>query len=85
MQQIEITIQKIVHNMQQLPPEFLVEVGDFVEGLLQRKFDETTQDQDPKDLLQEILSIGKSCSELPLLDSRSPDEILGYNAEGLPE
>ncbi|MCK5055017.1 MAG: type II toxin-antitoxin system VapB family antitoxin [Candidatus Aminicenantes bacterium] len=38
-----------------------------------------------KDLEKEILTISERCSTLPELDSRSPDEILGYNqAGGLP-
>lgn len=38
-----------------------------------------------RDLEKEILTISERCSTLPELDSRSPDEILGYNqAGGLP-
>ena len=33
-------------------------------------------------LEKEIMNISKRCSSLPDLDSRSPDEILGYNKEG---
>jgi antitoxin VapB len=33
-------------------------------------------------LEKEIMTISKRCSSLPDLDSRSPDEILGYNKEG---
>ncbi len=35
-------------------------------------------------LKSEILKIGEKCSSLPLLDSRTPDEILGYEKNGLP-
>jgi len=35
--------------------------------------------------LAEVLEeIAKHCSELPLLDPRSPDEIIGYDENGLP-
>ena len=35
-------------------------------------------------LRDEIRSIGARCATLPVLDPRSPDEILGYDAHGLP-
>lgn len=35
-------------------------------------------------LAAEILRIGKECAALPVLDARSPDEILGYDADGMP-
>ncbi len=34
------------------------------------------------DLEQKILTISRRCGALPDLDSRSPDEILGYNRDG---
>ena len=33
-------------------------------------------------LEKEIMNISRRCSALPNLDTRSPDEILGYNKEG---
>ena len=33
-------------------------------------------------LEKEIMAISKRCSSLPDRDSRSPDEILGYNEDG---
>ncbi len=35
-------------------------------------------------LAAEILEIGKRCAALPDLDTRSADEILGYDEHGLP-
>jgi antitoxin VapB len=34
-------------------------------------------------LAAEILAIGRHCASLPVLDSRSDDEILGYDQRGL--
>lgn len=34
--------------------------------------------------VQEILRIADACAALPVLDDRSPDEILGYDEDGLP-
>lgn len=39
---------------------------------------------DNADLKDEILRIGEYCSALPLLDDRTPNEILGYDDRGLP-
>ncbi len=36
------------------------------------------------DLSERLLAIGRSCASLPVLDSRTPDEILGYDENGLP-
>ena len=33
---------------------------------------------------EELLDIGKRCAGLPDLDSRSPDEVIGYDEQGLP-
>ena len=35
-------------------------------------------------LAEEILRIGSRCAALPDIDARSPDEILGYDADGAP-
>jgi len=35
-------------------------------------------------LAEEIMEIGKRCAALPDLDTRSGDEILGYDEHGLP-
>lgn len=35
-------------------------------------------------LKEEILAIGRRCAALPDRDTRSPDEILGYDEHGLP-
>ncbi len=35
-------------------------------------------------LADELDDIGRHCASLPLLDSRSDDEILGYDDSGLP-
>jgi len=35
-------------------------------------------------LAQDLLRIGQECAALPLIDGRSPDEIIEYNSVGLP-
>jgi antitoxin VapB len=39
----------------------------------------------PVELKEALLAIGKRCAALPDIDRRSPDEILGYDADGLPK
>ncbi len=36
-------------------------------------------------VVDRVMRIGKGISELPVVDTRTPDEILGYNEFGLPE
>ena len=38
----------------------------------------------PIRLRDDLMEIGRRCASLPVLDSRSPDEILGYDDQGLP-
>lgn len=40
--------------------------------------------EDVESLVQDVLTIGKHCAALPVLDARSPNELLGYDANGLP-
>ncbi len=35
-------------------------------------------------LSEELRAIGERCAALPVLDERTPDEILGYDDRGLP-
>lgn len=35
-------------------------------------------------LREELRAIRKRCARLPVLDSRSPDDVLGYDEHGLP-
>lgn len=46
-----------------------------------------SQPSKTKMTLEELAAISKRCAALPVLDARSPDEILGYadNPQGLPE
>ena len=52
---------------------------------LREKLERVQETQTPPSPLKaQILDIGQSCAALPVLDKRQPDEILGYNAAGLP-
>jgi antitoxin VapB len=45
---------------------------------------ETSKDQTGESLAEDVMEIGRHCASLPLLDRRQPDEILGYDGNGLP-
>ena len=50
------------------------------ERLVRLKGRKTTED-----LAEEIMEISERCSALPQLDDRTPEEILGYDSEGVPQ
>ena len=35
-------------------------------------------------ITEKLVRIGQECSALPVLDGRTPDELLGYDEHGLP-
>lgn len=37
-----------------------------------------------KDLAARLMEIGEQCAALPVLDDRTPDEIIGYDEHGIP-
>lgn len=45
---------------------------------------ETAQATSHTALKERLLAIAKRCAALPLLDRRTPDEILGYDEYGMP-
>ena len=51
---------------------------------LQERLDRLQAEEKKRSLVDEILEIGRQCDMLPELDDRSPDEILGYDEDGLP-
>ena len=42
------------------------------------------RDRDTMSLADRLVSIGRECAALPVLDGRTADEILGYGEDGLP-
>ncbi len=42
------------------------------------------QGLDDPTLMEDLLEIARHCRSLPVLDDRTPDEILGYDERGLP-
>ena len=42
-----------------------------------------TTDEASKSLAQQLRDIGKQCAELPDVETRSPEEIVGYDDKGM--
>jgi antitoxin VapB len=55
-----------------------------ITALRERLEREQRKDQTGESLAEDVMEIGRHCASLPLLDPRQPDEILGYDGNGLP-
>lgn len=55
-----------------------------VRRALQERLDRLRRAGRKQRLIEEINDIARHCSSLPVLDDRSPDEILGFDDHGLP-
>jgi antitoxin VapB len=54
-------------------------------GALRERLDRELRKQQSIDsLVEDVMEIGRHCASLPLLDRPQPDEILGYDQNGLP-
>ncbi len=53
-------------------------------ALRERLAREQTKRNRARSVKESLLRIGRECAALPVLDSRPPDEILGYNDQGIP-
>jgi antitoxin VapB len=55
-----------------------------INALRERLEREERKEQMVESLVEDVMDIGRHCASLPLLDGRRPDEILGYDENGLP-
>jgi antitoxin VapB len=55
-----------------------------INALRERLEREVRKDQSVENLIEDVMEIGRHCAALPRLDPRRPDEILGYDRNGLP-
>jgi antitoxin VapB len=54
-----------------------------IEALRERLIREQGRSRGPR-VSEQLAAIGRRCAALPVLDQRTPDEILGYDEQGLP-
>jgi antitoxin VapB len=59
--------------------------GAVITALRERLERELRKDQTIEGLVEDVMEIGRHCASLPVLDRRRPDEILGYDKNGLPQ
>lgn len=55
-----------------------------ITALRERLAREERKEHAVETLVEDVMEIGRHCASLPLLDARSPDEIMGYDENGLP-
>lgn len=55
-----------------------------VTNALREQLERVTARKIGRSLAEELDEIAERCAALPVLDSRTPDEILGYDEHGLP-
>ncbi len=51
---------------------------------LREQLSRVRRDRSGMGLADRLVAIGKECAALPVLDDRAPEEILGYDEDGLP-
>ena len=79
---------KIIPEVNQLTQELIIYTGEseteaLLKSLRERLAREKQKRQQPGQILLDILRIGRECAALPILDRRTPEEILGYNEDGV--
>ena len=74
---------KLARDLAQRTGESLTQA--VITALRERLLREQRKDEAIDSLVEEVMDIGRHCAALPLLDARSPDEIIGYDEHGLPQ
>lgn len=74
-------VEQLARELAERTGESLTEA--VVNSLRERLQRERTKTGGPR-LRDQIRAIGRHCAALPVLDPRSPEEILGYDEHGLP-
>ena len=55
-----------------------------INAIRERLTREERKDETVDSLVEDVMDIGRHCASLPLLDARHPDDIIGYDENGLP-
>jgi antitoxin VapB len=70
----------------QLPQRTGQSMSEAVKEALRESIDRhRSRPTDKESVTQRVMEIAKRIAALPVLDPRSPDEIIGYNEHGVPE
>jgi antitoxin VapB len=74
---------RLARVLAQLTGETLTEA--VINSLRERLERVERKEQAVESLVDDAMEIGRHCAALPLLDPRTPDEILGYDENGAPQ
>lgn len=55
-----------------------------VKTSLEQRLKRVNKGRRQRSMAEDLMAIGRRCAALPVLDDRTPDEILGYDEHGLP-
>jgi antitoxin VapB len=73
---------------ERLAREIAVKTGDSITGTIEKALEERLERVDRergrRNLMNQLQEILHRMDQLPILDSRTPDEIIGYDEHGLP-
>ncbi len=73
---------------ERLVREITAKTGESLTGAIQKALEERLErlnrEQRSRNLASQVEEILRRVDQLPILDSRSPDEIVGYDKHGLP-
>jgi antitoxin VapB len=73
---------------ERLAREIASKTGDSITGsiekALEEKLDQVNRDRSRRNLMSQLDEILQRMDRLPVLDSRTPEEIIGYDEHGLP-
>jgi len=56
-----------------------------VRRALEDRLERLQRERAGRPLAEQLTAIAEHCASLPVLDTRGPDEILGYDQRGLPD
>jgi antitoxin VapB len=62
-----------------------VAINEYAEHLIEERMVECVSQADPEQMAQRLTRLAQKWHQMPTLDSRTADQILGYDRFGLPE
>jgi antitoxin VapB len=74
---------------EQLAREIAAKTGESITGTIEKaleeRLDRINRDRGRQNLMSQLEEILQRMDRLPILDSRTPEEIIGYDEHGLPQ
>ena len=74
-QEAELLVERIIKETNESKTKAVIQA-------LRERLERLTGSRKGPDLERSLLNIAKRCSQMPDLDQRPPDEIIGYNEQG---